>query len=238
MNVLAKNGSMAIQVGANDGQTINIDLQKIDSSTLGLSGFSVSGQSLKVSDSISQITGAAGTAPVDVTFTAVASDLSTALGKTVDASSLTLHNTQKGDGTATGQFVVQYGNDFYSASVDHTSGAVTLNKADVEYTDTDNGLTTAATQANQLIKVAADSNGDAAGYVTFQGKTTVQQLLPLWMITMQLLVLRTKLLLSFLLQLQHLNSKVHRLQIHWLCWTKLSRLLINSVLLWVRYRTV
>lgn len=170
VNVLAKNGSMAIQVGANDGQTINIDLQKIDSSTLGLSGFSVSGQSLKVSDSISQITGAAGTAPVDVTFTAVASDLSTALGKTVDASSLTLHNTQKGDGTATGQFVVQYGNDFYSASVDHTSGAVTLNKADVEYTDTDNGLTTAATQANQLIKVAADANGDAAGYVTFQGK--------------------------------------------------------------------
>jgi flagellin-like hook-associated protein FlgL len=35
VNVLAKNGSMAIQVGANDGQTINIDL-KIDSSTLGL----------------------------------------------------------------------------------------------------------------------------------------------------------------------------------------------------------
>jgi hypothetical protein len=27
-------------------------------------------------------------------------------------------------------------------------------------------------------------------------------------------------------------------QIHWLCWTKLSLLLINSVLLWVRYRTV
>jgi flagellin-like hook-associated protein FlgL len=32
---------MAIQVGANDGQTINIDLQKIDSSTLGLGGFSL-----------------------------------------------------------------------------------------------------------------------------------------------------------------------------------------------------
>ncbi len=32
-------------------QTISIDLQKIDSSTLGLNGFSVSGQSLNVSDS-------------------------------------------------------------------------------------------------------------------------------------------------------------------------------------------
>ena len=36
VNVLAKDGSMKIQVGANDGQTISIDLQKIDSSTLGL----------------------------------------------------------------------------------------------------------------------------------------------------------------------------------------------------------
>ncbi|CAH0200913.1 Flagellin [Rahnella aquatilis] len=41
VNVLASNQTMKIQVGANDGQTINIDLQKIDSSTLGLSGFSV-----------------------------------------------------------------------------------------------------------------------------------------------------------------------------------------------------
>jgi len=42
VNVLAKDGKMNIQVGANDGQTITIDLQKIDSSTLGLSGFDVS----------------------------------------------------------------------------------------------------------------------------------------------------------------------------------------------------
>lgn len=66
---------MAIQVGANDGQTINIDLQKIDSSTLGLNGFSVSGQSLKVSDTITQITGAAGVKPVAVDLSAVAGDL-------------------------------------------------------------------------------------------------------------------------------------------------------------------
>ncbi|MBE5252384.1 flagellin [Mixta mediterraneensis] len=41
VNVLAKDGTMKIQVGANDGQTISIDLQKIDSSTLGLSAFNV-----------------------------------------------------------------------------------------------------------------------------------------------------------------------------------------------------
>ncbi|STF45317.1 flagellin [Escherichia coli] len=36
VNVLAKDGSMKIQVGANDGETITIDLKKIDSDTLGL----------------------------------------------------------------------------------------------------------------------------------------------------------------------------------------------------------
>ncbi|WP_312158408.1 flagellin N-terminal helical domain-containing protein [Pantoea piersonii] len=42
VSVLSKaDNSMSIQVGANDGQTISINLQKIDSSTLGLSGFNV-----------------------------------------------------------------------------------------------------------------------------------------------------------------------------------------------------
>ncbi|MFK8258956.1 FliC/FljB family flagellin [Erwinia sp. AnSW2-5] len=170
VNVLAKDGKMSIQVGANDGQKIDIDLQKIDSSTLGLGGFSVSGNALKVGDSITQITGAAATAPVAADLSAAATSLTTATGKTVDASSLTLHNTLTSAGAATAQFVVQSGSDFYSASVDHTTGAVTLNKADVEYTDTDNGLTTAATQADQLIKVGTDSTGAAKGFVTFQGK--------------------------------------------------------------------
>ncbi|EFE4491927.1 TPA: FliC/FljB family flagellin [Escherichia coli] len=44
VNVLAKDGSMKIQVGANDGQTITIDLKKIDSSTLNLTGFNVNGE--------------------------------------------------------------------------------------------------------------------------------------------------------------------------------------------------
>ena len=43
VNVLAKDGTMKIQVGANDGQTISIDLKKIDSDTLGLTGFNVNG---------------------------------------------------------------------------------------------------------------------------------------------------------------------------------------------------
>lgn len=44
MNVLSKDGSMKIQVGANDGETITIDLKKIDSDTLNLAGFNVNGE--------------------------------------------------------------------------------------------------------------------------------------------------------------------------------------------------
>lgn len=43
VNVLAKDGKMSIQVGANDGETIEIDLKKIDSKTLGLDSFNVNG---------------------------------------------------------------------------------------------------------------------------------------------------------------------------------------------------
>ncbi|WP_313140341.1 flagellin [Leclercia sp.] len=41
VNVLAKDGKMNIQVGANDGETITIDLKAINSSVLGLKGFDV-----------------------------------------------------------------------------------------------------------------------------------------------------------------------------------------------------
>ncbi|HEX7386132.1 MAG TPA: flagellin [Castellaniella sp.] len=41
VNVLASNNQLAIQVGANDGQTININLQQITAKTLGLQGFNV-----------------------------------------------------------------------------------------------------------------------------------------------------------------------------------------------------
>ena len=164
VNVLAKNGTMKIQVGANDGQTIAIDLQKIDSSTLGLNGLSVSKNSLNVSEPVTQINNAANTAPLKVDLSAVATDLG------VDASSLTLSNVLDKDGNATKNYVVKSGNDYFAASVDRATGKVALNKADVEYTDPANGLTTAATQAGQFVKVSADKDGNATAFVTFQGK--------------------------------------------------------------------
>ncbi|MCS2171657.1 FliC/FljB family flagellin [Scandinavium sp. TWS1a] len=162
VNVLAKNGAMSIQVGANDGQTIDIDLQQIDSSTLGLNAFSVSKQSLSVGDSITQIGTGGATAPVKVDLAAAAVSLK------VDASSLTLHNVNNAAGAATDKYVVQSGNDFYAATV-AANGAVTLNTAKVTYNDSTNGVTGAA-QSNQLVKVGADSTGAPTAFVTVQGK--------------------------------------------------------------------
>ncbi|MGF9655948.1 flagellin [Pantoea agglomerans] len=172
VNVLAKDGKMSIQVGANDGQTIDIDLKKIDSSTLGLKGFSVSSNALKVSDAITTVPGAAATdAPIAVKFGADDA-ASAAIAKTLgvsDTSGLTLNNVLDKDGKATGTYVIQSGNESYSASLNKTSGVVTLNTTDVTYNDPANGVS-AATQTKQPIKVATNSSGEAVGVVTVQGK--------------------------------------------------------------------
>ncbi|BBV40452.1 FliC/FljB family flagellin [Citrobacter portucalensis] len=44
VKVLASDSSMKIQVGANDGETITIDLKEITSNTLGLTGFNINGK--------------------------------------------------------------------------------------------------------------------------------------------------------------------------------------------------
>ncbi|WP_368894386.1 FliC/FljB family flagellin [Kluyvera ascorbata] len=67
VNVLAKDGTMKIQVGANDGQTISIDLKKIDSDTLGLNGFNVNGSGTITNKAatVSDVTRAGGTLQAD-----------------------------------------------------------------------------------------------------------------------------------------------------------------------------
>lgn len=171
VNVLASNQTMKIQVGANDGQTISIDLQKIDSTTLGLNGFSVSGNALKTSDAITQIPAAtAGDAPVAIKFGADA-DAAAAMAKKLgvsDASKLTLNNVLDSDGKATGTYVVKAGNDSYAASVS-AGGVVTLNTTKVTYSDLANGVASAS-QDDQAIKVGTNDSGVAVGFVTVQGK--------------------------------------------------------------------
>ncbi|MFS9379546.1 flagellin [Citrobacter sp. ANG330] len=70
VKVLAQDNTLKIQVGANDGETISIDLKKIDTQSLGVSDFRVNGaQKATASDLISKF-GATGTD----NYTAMVSD--------------------------------------------------------------------------------------------------------------------------------------------------------------------
>jgi len=168
VKVLSANNSMKIQVGANDGESISIDLQKIDSSTLGLNGFSVGGNAVKTGAALTEI-GDGSAAPSKVDLTAAATALSTATGKTVSADSLSLHNLQDNTGAATGDYVVKSGSDYYAASVDKSNGAVSLNKVDVTYDDDDKGVS-AATQTGSLVKVGTTAAGVNTAYTEVNGK--------------------------------------------------------------------
>ncbi|NUO85515.1 MAG: FliC/FljB family flagellin [Cupriavidus sp.] len=163
VKVLSANAKpLTIQVGANDGETITIDLKQIDSTTLGLKGFSLSSNALNVSEAITQTNVAATPAAVDL------SSAATSLG--VAASSLSLHNVKDANGNATANYVVKSGDDFYAASVNDATGDVVLNVADLEFTDPSNGVTTATALNNQLVKVGVDSTGAVTAFATVQGR--------------------------------------------------------------------
>jgi len=175
VKVLAGNTTLKVQVGANDGETIDIGLKAINSTTLGLGSFTVAHNSLNVGGKIDTIvdnTATTGSAAVDLSAAATA--LNTANGTKLTANDLSLHEVQNAAGNGTGVFVVQAGSDYYAASVDRTSGSgkVTLNTADVQYSDPTNGIAVGSevTLPGQLVKVGADSAGAAHAFVTVQGK--------------------------------------------------------------------
>ena len=167
VEVLASNRSLSIQVGANDGQTIEINLKQINASTLGLGGFSVSRNELPVTDALTEVAGATSADPMrQVNLSGVA----TALG--VDADSLSLHAIKNATtGAPTNQYVVKSGNDFYAASVDPANGTVALNTAEVTFTDPANGVSTAVALTGQKVKVGVSDTGTVTGYVEVQGKS-------------------------------------------------------------------
>lgn len=94
VNVLAKDDTMKIQVGANDGQTIEIKLEKIDSESLKLDTFTVSGQkdfsAAKLTDSKGNAVAAANVVDGD--------DKAVDLQSYVDADGATKYAVKNADG--------------------------------------------------------------------------------------------------------------------------------------------
>lgn len=171
VKVLASDQGLKIQVGANDNETISINLQEINSKTLGLSGFSVSAGSPKLGEAITQITGDGSAAPKKPDVADAVTALNTALGLTGDkalkATDVSLHNVLDAKGDATAQYALKVGNDVYAAKVD-ADGKVALAKTTVTVTDnTLGGGATTVTLTDALVKLGGDGT---TGYFSYQGK--------------------------------------------------------------------
>ncbi|MGB3252424.1 FliC/FljB family flagellin, partial [Buttiauxella gaviniae] len=97
VKVLAGDSSMKIQVGANDGETITIDLKEITSSTLGLNGFNVNGKG-EVANTVASLKDMTG-------FTAAATGTPGVTEYTNDKATASSQQILAAVGTATGDKV-------------------------------------------------------------------------------------------------------------------------------------
>lgn len=171
VKVLSETQGMTIQVGANDGETITINLQEINSETLGLTGFGVKdATTLKPA---AQATTSFGSAGTPVTLDAASTlDAAIAIKAPGTGTSAGARNGQVMTDTNGNLFVQVTGSDdtnengYYSVTVDNdpasaTVGQLTLgNKAAIQ--PTPGNLTTATTVSGSdgstvAVKIGTDA---------------------------------------------------------------------------------
>jgi flagellin len=95
VKVLSANaGKLTVQVGANDGETIDIDLKEISAKTLGLDGFNINGKGVSANTkaNVNDLTkaGATGTGPYVVTTNQTAVTAEQAVGAMKDGNVVTV----------------------------------------------------------------------------------------------------------------------------------------------------
>ncbi|SUF25624.1 flagellin [Salmonella enterica] len=152
VKVLAQDNTLTIQVGANDGETIDIDLKQINSQTLGLDTLNVQ-QKYKVSDTAATVTG----------YT----DSATAIDKSTFAASAT---TLGGTPAITGDLKFDDTTGKYYADV---SGTTAKDGKDVKQTQQENADLTEAKAALTAAGVAAAGTASVVkmSYTDNNGKT-------------------------------------------------------------------
>ena len=155
VNVLAKNGTMSIQVGANDGQTIEINLQQIDSKTLHLDGFSV-----KSNDAVTTVDASTIGAASTKTFTTAeitgldASNAGDGTGSVADLVKGTdgktyAHVTGTTSGTDDG---------YYEVTVDNTNGSISIDSGATFSSALPTGATTTTSVSYGSVTASADTS--------------------------------------------------------------------------------
>lgn len=167
VNVLAKDGQMSIQVGANDGETISVDLKKIDSSTLNLSGFSVkNNDAVKTSAAITTVGGTTTTNAISTTGTT----LSTAAAEDTGSTNPAIEGVYK---DTSGNYFAKVENGdnpgYYAVTVANT-GAVTMAAGATAEATTPTGLTKettiTSTSAGQTVDIGTDTATASLGAVS------------------------------------------------------------------------
>lgn len=168
VKVLAKDSTMSIQVGANDGETIKIDLQAITADTLGLNGFNVNGSGT-VSNKAATVSdiNAAGTTTASADGTYAVTTKFAALTATQAFDKLKTGDTvETSDGTATttytydatkGNFTTKaavastdvgtFGDSLKPATGSTVNGTYTSNSGSVDFVADANGKITVGGKA-------------------------------------------------------------------------------------------
>ena len=168
VKVLASDSSMKIQVGANDGETITIDLKEITSSTLGLNGFNVNGKGsiANKAATVSNLTaaGAAETATGSGIYTKTTTNnalkASDAIGKMNDGDSIAI-------GASTYTYNAKDGNFKTPVTIDDANAADrTALKGSLKASVA--GSTEKGTWTTQTGSV--DFEADSSGNITINGK--------------------------------------------------------------------
>ncbi|GGW40729.1 FliC/FljB family flagellin [Vreelandella hamiltonii] len=134
VNVLAKDNELKIQVGANDNETISVNLQEINAETLNLSDFNVNGfvgAAADLNDASSATAAAAAGIAEGATFTTTAASFATAAVTALNATGGAAIDFPKGfsAGTATAASLVSdaNGNFFIKGTFDGETAYVSAN---------------------------------------------------------------------------------------------------------------
>ncbi|HDG1673873.1 FliC/FljB family flagellin [Kluyvera cryocrescens] len=167
VNVLSKDGSLKIQVGANDGQTISIDLKKIDSDTLGLNGFNVNGsgtianKAATISDLAATGANVSNASNISVATTFNALDAATAFGKLSNGDVVTI-----GAGANAGTYTYDATAKNFTTTKTVASGTTTDDLGATLKADA--GKTASGSYTSATGKVSFDT--DASGNITIGGQ--------------------------------------------------------------------
>jgi len=158
VKVLAENQTIKIQVGANDGESISVNLQEVNKTSLSLDSFTVQGQpSLTQADQ-------AGTTLNDGTddFTVVASGADTAMGATeINEADIAITNNALTGGTNT--LHQDENNNLY---VRHEADDGTVSIFEVDGTTNTSTFTKAGGTSAATLAVSIDATAEADGNLT------------------------------------------------------------------------